>query len=462
MRTSIPPHLRFLTYAPLEYRDVRSRLFLAAIGFGLLVRLATIPLPGHDDVITWKIWSYAATQDLTGMYGVGGSPPERGIVQWGEHRTTVDYPPFFLYEYAVVGRLFRAAFPGYPDGLALLAAVKLPVLLANGAMTWLLYMAVWTATRREAPAQWAALAYWLNPATMFGGEMLGYVDPLLTLPAVAGLVLAWRGRRFWAGALVAIAVATKPQAILIGPAFALLLWQSAGLAGVMQAGITFGATLFAIVLPFMLRGAMGNMWLAFGSFYARRDTMSAFAANIGWLINWGLRSWFAVPELGWQAFLQVVPRPLAISRFQELGYPNPRPICATVIAVVIAWATWVAARGRDLGIAAAFGAFTVHTFFVLNVGMHESHQLFEVPLLVLAAALRPALRPIAIVVSTIITLNINFYYGISLGWGWAIPRQITGVDVSVALAFLNIATLAWLGSALASVSHDTESIPAAA
>ena len=212
------------------------------------------------------------------------------------------------------------------------------------------------------------------------------------------------------------------RSVLVGPAFALLLWQTGGLVAIAQAGAAFVVTLVAILLPFALRGAMDNMLLAFGSFYQRRDTMSAFAANVGWLINWGLRSWFGVPELGWRAFLQVVPRPLAISRFQELGYPNPRPICTTIVAAGVGWGLWMLRRTRDLAAIAALGAFTVHVFFVLNVGMHESHQLFEVPLLVLAAALRPGLRRLALVQSAIIALNINFYYGISLGWGWEIGR----------------------------------------
>ena len=425
------------------------RLFLAALGLGLLLRLATFPLPGHDDVITWKIWSYAATRDLTGMYGVGGTPPERGIVRWGEQWSTVDYPPFFLYEYAIVGRIFATFFPAYPDGPPLLVAIKLPVFLANAGLTWLLYWSVRRATGRNGPAQWAALAYWLNPATIFGAEMLGYVDPLFTLPAVAGLVLAWRGRRLLAGLLVAVAVSTKPQAVLLGPAFALLLWQTGGLVALAQAGAAFVLAVTAILLLFVMRGALDNMLLAFGSFYQRRDTMSAFAANVGWLINWGLRSWFGVPELGWRAFLQVVPRPLAISRFQELGYPNPRPICTTVVAAGVGWGMWMVRRTRDLASISALAAFTVHVFFVLNVGMHESHQLFEVPLLVLAAALRPDLRPLALVQSAIIALNINFYYGISLGWGWAIPRQLTILDISVVLAWANLATLAWFVSLLA-------------
>src|SRR4249920_2800426 len=99
-------------------REVRSRLFYAALAAGLLVRLATIPLPGNDDVIVWKLWSYAGTNDLTGMYGVGGTPTTRGVVAWGEHSGTVEYPPVFLYEYAIVGHAYRALFPDYPDGLA--------------------------------------------------------------------------------------------------------------------------------------------------------------------------------------------------------------------------------------------------------------------------------------------------------------------------------------------------------
>ncbi|MGE3511171.1 MAG: hypothetical protein AB7N65_20045 [Vicinamibacterales bacterium] len=435
------------------------RLFLAALLLGFCLRIATFPLPGNDDVITWKIWSYALTNDVTGMYGVGGIPPERGIVRWGEHRSTVDYPPFFLYEYALVGRIFRALFPEYPDGLPLLVAIKLPVFLANIGLTWLLFWTVRTASGSDASARGAALAYWLNPATVFGGEMLGYVDPLLMLPATAALVLAWRGHLAWAGILAGIAVTTKPQALLVGPALALLVWRTGGLSGVAKGGLSFGATVTAIVLPFAWRGALDNMLLAFGSFYERRDTMSAFAANVGWLINWYLRSSFGLPELGWRAFLEVVPRPLAISRFQELGYPNPRPICGAVVIAAVGWATWITRHSRDLAAFAALGAFTVHTFFVLNVGMHESHQLFEVPLIILAAALRPDLRPLAAMVSAIIALNINFYYGIGLGLGWAVPRQLTVLDVSVVLAFANVATLVWFAARLGS-TPSTAPVPA--
>jgi hypothetical protein len=427
------------------------RRFGAALALGFVIRVATLPLPGHDDVITWKIWSYAASRDVTAMYGVGGTPPTRGLVTWGDQQSTVDYPPVFLYEYAIVGRIYGALFPGYPDTLALLVAVKLPVLVASMGLTALLFFVVRRVSDRDEPAQWAALAYWLNPATIVGGEMLGYVDPLYFLPATAGLALAYCQRPWLAGALVAVAVSTKPQGILIGPAFALALWQTGGLLAIARAGMTFCGTLVLVVLPFSVKGALPNMWLAFGSFDTRRDTMSAYAANIGWIINWGLRGWLGVPEFGFpKAFLQYVPRPLSITRFRELGYPNPRPIGRAAVIASTAWAMWLARRSRDLGITAAVGAFTIHVFFVLSTGMHEHHQLFEVPLLVLAAALRPGFRPLFVVVSGIVALNINYIYGAGLGMGWNAPRMITGVDLSVLVAFINVGVLIWFARRLSS------------
>src|SRR5207247_6017949 len=111
--------------------------------------------------------------------------------------------------------------PEFPDGLALRVAVKLPELFANLGLTWLLFLAIRRESGQRHAARWAALAFWLNPATIFGGELLGYIETLFMLPAIAGLVLVYRRRWWWAGIMVALAVWTKPQGLLIGPAFAL-------------------------------------------------------------------------------------------------------------------------------------------------------------------------------------------------------------------------------------------------
>src|SRR3954468_18585899 len=135
------------------------RRFAAALVLGLVIRAATLVLPGHEDVALWKVWSYAAAHDVLGMYGVGGSPPTRGVVAFRENTATVDYPPFFLYEYAIVGRIFGALFPTYPNNLALHIAVKLPALLANMALTAVFFLVARRVSGRPEPGRWAALAY---------------------------------------------------------------------------------------------------------------------------------------------------------------------------------------------------------------------------------------------------------------------------------------------------------------
>jgi hypothetical protein len=94
-------------------------------------------------------------------------------------------------------------------------------------------------------------------------------------------------------------------------------------------------------------------------------------------------------------------------------------------------------------------AFLVHAFFVLSVGVHEHHMMLAVPLLALAAGLRPALRPLFWIVSAIVALNMNLFYGISLGAGWSIPRGILLIDLSVLLSCANVAALVWHARILA-------------
>ena len=79
--------------------DITQRRFTALFAAGLLIRLIALPLHGTEDVLVWKTWSYGALhQGVSRLYGVGGHPPERGLVRWGERvkplaESGVDLPP---------------------------------------------------------------------------------------------------------------------------------------------------------------------------------------------------------------------------------------------------------------------------------------------------------------------------------------------------------------------------------
>lgn len=413
---------------------------------GLLVRVAALPLPGTEDVDVWKIWSFAGSYDATGVYGIGGDPPERRVLRYGTRYTTVDYPPLALLEMAVVGRVYRALNPLYENTWRLVLLLKLPGLVAGALLAWTLWWFVRLWTGDERSARWAALAFWLNPAAILNAEVLGYLDPLMMLPAVGAFALLAAGWPMAAGASCAAALLTKPQAMLVVPAFLLAVarrdsWRAVGRATV------GAATVFAAVLmPFAAAGALPNMWLAFGSWYGRRDILSGNAANIWWVANYLCRAWNRLADLGFpQAYLIPVARVMAVSTFMDMGLPNPRPFATAAILLVCAWAAWCVRARRDITAHIGLAAFTVHTFFVLGVGVHEHHQMLSVPLLACLAALDTRYRRLFAAVSLIVALNMNLFYGLGRGWDVAVPRMSTPIDLTVLVALVNSGALAWHG-----------------
>jgi hypothetical protein len=330
----------------------------------------------------------------------------------------------------------------YDNTWRLNAAVKLPGLAAGILLTWWLYALVARLTASTARAQFAALAFWANPATLLNAEVLGYLDPLVMLPALIALVSASLGRPAAGGASLGVALMTKPQALLIGPALVTALGLSPR--ALVRAACACLVVVALALLPFALAGALPNMSLAVGSWYGRRDIMSGNAANLWWIVTWVERAYFMIPEFGFPgAYLEPVVRPLAISSFMEVGFPNPRPLGTLLVAATCGWGWWTLRTRRDLVSHLLLAAFTVHAFFALGVGVHEHHMMLAVPLLGLAAALEPRLRAVWAAVSLVCALNMNLFYGISIGWGWAFPRRATLIDASVVLAAVNLALLAW-------------------
>ena len=442
---------------------VASRtLFAALLGIGLCIRLAALPLPGTGDIVPFKIWSHAAsTSGVAQMYGVGGSPPERRLHAWGGWEATVNYPPVALYELAVVGWMYRAAFPDFPDSILLTSVIKLLPLAAEASLAWLLFLAV----RRVLPTQpaaarFAALAFWLNPAAVLTTPVLGYVDALFALPALASLVAASNGHPALAGGLLAVAVLTKQQAVLVAPVVGLAVlgttrahrWLPAMRAPVLS-GAAAAVTGGVVLAPVVAAGAWPNFVQAMASF-SRHDMLSGQAANVWWIVTYVMRAAYAAAEMGVAgAYLSPVRRPLAISRIVELGYPNPRLAATLAVMSAVGWALWRGWRVRDLPRLSLLGAWSVYAYFMLSVQVHENHFYLMLPALALAAAALPEWRAPFWVLSGICALNLNLFYGFGNRVGFAIPRTLTGIDATVWLSIANIAVFVWyarrLGSCLA-------------
>ena len=419
----------------------RRASLLAALLAGLILRLATLTLSGTEDVLVWKTWSYGASNDVTAVYGVGGSPPTRGLVKWKSRSTTVDYPPGVLYVLAVIGDAYGATHPDFQDSAAFTAAIKLATLLFDACTCALL----WALARRfvdERLAVAAALWYWLNPAVLMNGAVLGYLDPWMAAPAVMALLAADMGLSFVCGGALAAAILLKAQAVFIMPVAALLLWHASARPRRSLAAAVLGLAFVvaAALAPFVARGALPNVVQGVSSLM-RHDMLSGTAANVWWLVTWLLRAAYAVKDLGrWAAWTMTV-RILGISRVVALGYPNPRPIADVLVFAAAAWAAVRAhgavSRGASPVVLLAAGAFIVHAYFTLGVQVHENHLFLAVPLLAVSAAALPAYRGTLAAVSAIAALNLWLFYGI--GRGYALPpRHATIIDATVILAALNL------------------------
>jgi hypothetical protein len=422
--------------------------FLTALTAGLLLRLAVLSTPGTGDVNVWKVWMFNAAREGVGaLYGVGGSPPERRILEFSGAQAPVDYPPLALGEFAAAGRLYRAwSHRRFPNADALNAFAKLPALVAEIGLAWVLFAAV---RRRYGinAARWTTIAYWLNPAAILVGSVLGYIDAQYLFPAVAAVVAAVAGWPTLAGALLAAAVMTKAQAVFVAPVVLLAMsgpsltpdWRAAG---TRTARMLASATVVvvALTLPVIAAGGLPNMIQAL-SRLAQHDMVSANACNLWWIVGYVVRAKASMHDLGaWTAFTMPT-RILGISRMIEIGYPNPRVIGVALTLTAMAWAVWTTRRTRDLSTIAGVAAFVLHAYATLSAQVHENHLFAAVPFAVLASAGLPAYRWIAVGLSAVVALNVNAFYGFGNGIGYALPRGITIVDATVVLAVMNCVLL---------------------
>jgi Gpi18-like mannosyltransferase/4-amino-4-deoxy-L-arabinose transferase-like glycosyltransferase len=167
-----------------------------------------------------------------------------------------DYPPGYMYvlwAVGLLGKLLRASWQ--TNGF--LTLLKLPALLADLAVARLLFARLRPGRKRLA---WtAALAFALNPALLLNSTIWGQTDSVLGLLTLLAF-LALGDRRFeLAWSLAALAVLTKPQALLIVPLFALWPWGWWKSGRPLSALLAAFATVYVVADPF--RGDRPWTWL---------------------------------------------------------------------------------------------------------------------------------------------------------------------------------------------------------
>jgi hypothetical protein len=438
---------------------VRKALtFFLALVAGLMIRVVCLPLPGTHDVHVWKAWAYRGAQGLTTIYGTAPDAEPR-LLEFNSWKFFVDYPPLSAYELGIAGKIYAATHDGvFLDTPTLTATVKSPGLVLEVALVALLLVAF-----RSAPvgvAQRSVLAYWINPAAILNGAVLGYLDPMIALPLVGAVLAVAAGQALLAGGLIAVAVLTKAQAVFIAPAILLGIWTYGSPANrsarIVRAIIGVGIVTATILGPIVVAGGAVPMLRAFRSL-AGHNMLSGNACNLWWIFGYVIRTVEASGRVGLSAALRTPAEIVPITDAVRFGVPHPRSIGTLLTIFATAWALWSARRGGDVYLIAAVGAFLAHAYFSLSAQVHENHLYAALPLLAIAAAGRRQYVSVLVVISVIATLNLNLFYG--FGTAYALPRTVTVIDATVWLSLGNCAALMWHAAVLRAECSPTNLAP---
>ena len=217
------------------------------------------------------------------------------------------------------------------------------------------------------------------------------------------------------------------------------------------------AVSIAVVAPVVAAGGWPNMLQALGRL-AHHDMLSANATNLWWVIGYLLRVRYSVHDMGRVGGGHRAgedSRHPARHRHRLSGSAHDRHRAddrrgrvGALDGLSIATIARLRTPQSTSGCLAGVGAFLVHAYATLSAQVHENHLFAAVPLLVLASAGRRAFRPICLGVSAVVALNLNLFYGFGDGIGYALPRAITIVDLTVIVALVNCSLLSWHAAVL--------------
>jgi hypothetical protein len=321
-----------------------------------------------------------------------------------------DYPPGYLYVLWVLGKASRVLLGGPPS----IAVLKLPAIVADLGVAALAALLA----RRMTPPSWArrlpipamaAAAILLNPALILISAVWGQVDSVLALLVLAA-IYALAGppsvlREACGVGLLAVAVATKPQAVLALPVIAVLLahrhiardgvhpgaWaRIAGHCGLLALlAVTVVAAMFA---PFGIGPA------DIPGFYRRAGSVYPFTSL--WAYNvWGAAGFYR-PDIGSGA--------MRVGGVAAFYIGLVAFAAATIMLAVQGWRSL--ARRVDANAVALFGTVAVTCAgFALLTRSHERY------LYLAAVGLAPfvgerSFRRALMILSICFLLNVHFVY----------------------------------------------------
>ncbi len=128
--------------------------------------------------------------------------------------TSIGYPPPWA---LILGVIYRAVYPAFPNLLIYNLAIKIPIILANLGLAYLVARILTDLGTGAATARKAWIFMLLNPFLFYFASAWGQFDSIVALLALLSLVLLHSGMPKRSAFLLALAIAFKPIALPILP-----------------------------------------------------------------------------------------------------------------------------------------------------------------------------------------------------------------------------------------------------
>ncbi len=228
----------------------------------------------------------------------------------------------------------------------------------------------------QAYAQYAAASYGLLVALWFNGTVWGQYDPILCLGMVAAVVALVNDRPEWCGIALGLALAVKPQPIIIVPVIGVYWLARRDWKAVALGLIGAAAAWIVVSLPFFMAGA-GKAYI--GGYTGSFNLFQELEVN-AW------NGWFIVHHVGGHLLhLKNADRDdirvLHLVTFKQIG-----TIIYAAYMLFLFVGLWRRPTRYNGALACAMGAFA---FFMLPTDIHERYIIMTVvlmPILVPATA----------------------------------------------------------------------------
>jgi dolichyl-phosphate-mannose--protein O-mannosyl transferase len=413
---------------------------------GFVLRLLFIPSEGfRSDVSSFEAWALTlAAHGFGGFYG---------------NTTFADYPPGYFYILAGVGSFYTAIIAAHdPTGVLFKAAVKMPAIVADLGIGYLLYLIV----RRfsgQGMALGAAALFLLNPATVYISGLWGQVDSVAGLFALLAVYCILRsedseGQNInpWiVGAWLAFtySLLIKPQAAVLAPllvAFALVNGRQRRTRFLSTAAGIVAGLLLALLLtePFHPSSPIAAFVWLWGRY--------AYGANVYAFNSVNAFNLWAIRGALWQT---------------DSGHILMLPLYVWGMALVLAavgLTVWRYAQERTPRSLLEGCAIAALAFFMLATRMHERYLFNGVVFTIACIPFARRYAWSAVVLSIVLLSNLMY----SLQYLTAVTSNVQGVNSQnlwgfgmQLLAAASVATFFYLGYMYLGSAETSVAIPAA-